>query len=257
MLYCLGRLIKKALVKPFVSREKRYNSRLKKRLTAQSLKLIRLFFRGLVWFAQNKQVQKALVYLSVSILVVYMLLWNWKIVLATSIGIAIMIVIHTLQTSDLAAYWHLARGFLSGSNRKLAIAVLGGGLASLTTYLAACIWSDLENRWVATGSILQGLGTLVIMGLLSWHILLQNNRSDEIKVEKYLEDLAHPDPLKRLIALRFLAKCQNLNYPLIDYYRLMLTQETQPIVKEALLDILAQSEQPLKIPLKVTEKIFS
>ncbi len=244
-------------MKPLAYREKRYHSRLKKRLATQFIQWIGLLFRQLAQFLQNKKTQKKLVYLSVALSVGYMLLWNWKIVLATGTGIAIMTFVYSLQTWNLSAYWHSWLGFLTGSNRKLAIAVIGGGFGTLITYLAASIWTGLENRWLAVGSILQGIATLVIMALLGWHILLQNNHSDETRLEKYLADLAHPDPLKRLIALRFLAKCHNQNYPLTEYYRLMLTQESQPIVKEALLDILAQSEQPLKLPLKVNQKIFT
>ena len=161
-----------------------------------------------------------------------------------------MTLVYSLGNRDLSNYWHFWRKFLSGSNRKLLIAVASGGFASFSTYLAASIWTHLENRWLATGTILQGLGTLIIMSLLSWHIFGQNERSNEAKLESYLADLTHTDPLKRLIALRYLS--QKSHHPLTEHYRLMLSQETQPIVREALLDILAQVSAP--VPLQVPQK---
>jgi|GEM_PF-1027856 len=244
-----------AIVKPFAYRVKHHNPRLKKRLSAQSLQGIRFLFVQLVKFFSNKQTQRIVIYSLTGLLFVSMLLWNWQIVLATSTGIGIMALVYLLQTKEIS--WRFWQAFLSGSNLKLLIAVLSGGFAALSTYLAASVWTDSENRWLALGSILQGLGTLITLSLLSWYILGQNNRSCETKLENYLADLTHQDPLKRLIALHYLANNKKVNYPLTEHYRLMLTIEEHPLVRDALLEILAQAEQPLQIPLKIRQKIPS
>jgi len=53
--------------------------------------------------------------------------------------------------------WSDIRRFLNGSNRQLTLAAVSGGIATLSTYMAASIWIDY-SPWIAAGAILQGLG---------------------------------------------------------------------------------------------------
>ena len=238
-------------MKPY--RRKSYNSRLSKKIAAQSLEEIRFLLVEFVKFFNNKKTQKYLIYLLGILCLSWMLLWNWAMVLATMAGVGVMILVYLLQTCGLS--WSFGKSLLSGLNYKLVMSVLSGGVAALSTYLATAIWADSESRWLALGSILQGFGTLMVISLLGWQLLDKNkNSSVQDKWEAYLADLTHSDPLKRLIAIHSLAKSSSLSHPLEDYYRLMLQQEKDPLVKDALLEVLAQSEQPLKIPLKVPQR---
>ena len=141
--------------------------------------------------------------------------------------------------------WQRLTSFLTGYNRRLLLAVASGSLGGLVTYIIASIWADTENHWLATGSILQGLGTLITLILLGWQINRESTQRYEAKFEQLLEDLTADNSLKRLIAIRQLT---NLAYKkvldreqqtqLIEYFCLMLTQSQEPSLQEALLDSL-------------------
>ncbi|ACK72173.1 conserved hypothetical protein [Gloeothece citriformis PCC 7424] len=199
-----------------------------------------------------------------------MFAWNWKLVLATGIGVGLMLLIYLMQGWNWQRYWLYWQQFLSGSDGKLTVAVGSGGFAALCTYVATSIWTESENRWLATGTILQGLGTLLTFGLLCWHIITQRERQKESEFDLWITDLTDSDPLKRLIAVRKLSQLVNqhrLNEiyteQIIEYFQLMLLQEQEPTVKEALLNNLSQWQknsstpdkaQPLKIPLNLNSK---
>lgn len=177
--------------------------------------------------------------------IVFLWSWNWQLFLAIAAGIALMVFSYLLQNGKLQPHWQKWQRFLTGSNRKFAIAVLSGGLGSFSTYLGATIWTDSENRWLATGSILQGLGSLLTLSLLGWYIWQNKQDSTEIRLEKLLVDLGDEDPLKRLVAIRQLTRLLQRDrlaaeyyYQILECYRLMLSQPQVPIVRTALLDSL-------------------
>jgi len=96
---------------------------------------------------------------------------------------------------------------------------------------------------------------LLIISLLGWQIWDKGSKQNDF--DSYLVDLTNSDPLKRLIAIRQLAGLQNSTHPLQDYYKIMLSREKDPLVKKALLEALAQDQQPLNIPIKVSQKVAS
>jgi hypothetical protein len=67
--------------------------------------------------------------------VVAMLLWNWKLLLATSAGVLVMLLAYLMQEWDWQIYGSSLRRFFSGFNRQLTLAVGSGGIATLSTYL--------------------------------------------------------------------------------------------------------------------------
>jgi hypothetical protein len=171
--------------------------------------------------------------------------WNWKLLLATVGGMSLMFLVYSLQNNYLQQSWRKWQRFLTGSSGKLAIAVGSGGIGALSTYLAASIWADAENHWLATGLILQGLGTLITLALLVWQINSHRDRNKEAKLEWLLSDLTARDVLKRLIAIRQLTRLaighrltQSDYNHLVEYFRLMFSQSQDAIVKDALLDSL-------------------
>ena len=56
--------------------------------------------------------------------------------------------------------------FLTSPNCRLALAVGSGGIATVSTYMAAAIWVESSSSWIAAGAIVQGLATLLTLILL-------------------------------------------------------------------------------------------
>lgn len=170
-----------------------------------------------------------------------------------------MLGVYHLQEKDWRSLSRSVCGLFSGTRGKLAIAVGCGSFGALGTYLAATIWTHAENRWLAIGSIAQGIGTLGTLMLLGGHFLAGNDRQEEEKIERWLKNLTAPDPLDRLIAIRSLSAL-DLSSPrreqILEFFRYLLARESDPEVRSALLDNFQRAEQvitpkPLQIPLQI------
>ena len=201
-------------------------------------------------------------------LLVFALLWllNWKLFLATSVGIGLMSGCYLLQNPHWQRYCQKWQRFLVGSNRQLILSVSGGATGAFCTYLAASIWADADNQWLATGTIVQGFASLITLALLVWSLWGKKAHSLETKLEKLLADLSHSSHLKRLVAIRQLTRLVKTNrldseyyWQAIEYYRLMLSEPQIPMVKNALLESLnilggekvLKHRPTVKIPLKL------
>lgn len=198
---------------------------------------------------------------------VFALLWwlNWKLFLATSVGMSMISFGYLLQNPHWQDYFQKWQNFLDGSNRQLILAVGSGAAGSFCTYLAASVWADAENPWLATGAILQGFASLTTLALLLWSLWGRKAKSIEAKLDQLLADLSHSDHLKRLIAIRQLTRLVISNrlsseyyWQSVEYYRLMLSEPQLPVVKNALLeslDILSEEKvlkhPPVKIPIQL------
>lgn len=197
--------------------------------------------------------------------IVAMLLWNWKLLLATGTGVGAMLGIYLFQEQDWQVYWSKLRQFFNGTNRKLTLAVLSGGIAALCTYMAASIWTDAQSHWLATGAIIQGFGILLTVVLLVWQITASYRDKEESRYDRILSSLTHSDSLQRLIAVRKLTRLvnnprfyQTYGPQVAEYFRLMLTNEREEVIREAILDGLQgwdnkqlqeKNPQPLQIPI--------
>lgn len=169
--------------------------------------------------------------------------WNGRLVLATGVGVGVMLLIYLMHDWKLSLPWAEIRKLLEGWNQPIALAVAGGGVATLTTYLAASIWVESDSAWIAGGALLQGAGTLAVLVLLLGNRLQRQATRDRIGYNQLLADLTHDDPLKRLIAVRRLTSTvpdrqdnSAQRREIADYFRLMLSREQEPIVREAVLD---------------------
>ena len=178
-----------------------------------------------------------------------------------------MLLSYLLQNRHWQNYWQKWQGFLIGSNRQLVIAVGSGSVGAFSTYLAASIWADAENPWLATGAILQGFGSLTTLVLLVWSLWKKKESSTEVKLDRLLAELTNVDSLKRLIAIRQLTRLvknghlsQEYYWQLIEYYRLMLSEAQVPAIRNALLESLdtlgiqklsPSKRQPVKIPIQL------
>lgn len=174
---------------------------------------------------------------------VTMLFWNWRLLLATGLGVLIMRLVYLAQERGWQQYLVNLRVFLHGPHRQLAFAVGSGGAATLFAYIAASVWLDAESGWLAAWDILQGVGILAILILLLWSLLHHQINRHEAQLDRQLDTLTDPDPLKRLIAVRQITcllanqHCDRSYWVTVtSAFRLMLDREPEVLVQEAVLD---------------------
>jgi hypothetical protein len=190
------------------------------------------------------------------------LLWSseWRLLLATGLGIGSVKLIFGLLTHRESLQKSNWRQSLHTPQAQLLIAGGSGGLVALGTYLATMVWSEVSNPWIASGIILQGLGSLATVGLLVWQTSKPaSSRAYLATVSEFdqgLQALAHGDRLQKLVALRQLGKLsqtQRLSrqeqIDLWDYLQIFIDIEEDPRLKRAAIAILhPQSAKPLTIP---------
>lgn len=209
-------------------------------LTSSQRRLIRGFSRSKGWFF--------------AFAVAVWGAWHGRLLVSTGLGVAVMVLIYRMQSWNWPALKAEFGPLFQGSNRQLAMAAGGGGLATVSAYLAISLWVEAENPWLASGMILQTvIGATVLMLLL-----MQATRTppslEEMRFPQLLADLTETDPLKRLIAVRQITRF--VVSPLFDSvttgqtdalpvmtrpqvaecFRLMLGRETETAVRNALLD---------------------
>ncbi len=217
--------------------------------------------------------------LSFLTIVLAMLLWNWKLLFATSIGVGTMVSAYSLQKRDLSKYWLELSKFFDKHNRRLLIAVISGGIATFTSYTAISVFLGSKNPWIATGALIQGAGTLLTIILLVWLITTISDNKEQNQIDRLLENLTQFDPLKRLIALRQLTKLATRfdidvseRQAIVDCLQLLLTTEEEALIRDTAFDSLQAIEQlqasqktsgnggaiPLKpLGVKVKQKVHS
>jgi hypothetical protein len=184
---------------------------------------------------------------------VALLYWNGRLVLATGAGVAVMLLVYLMHDWKPDLNLSEVRKFLHGWNQPFVVSAGAGAAATLTTYLAASVWADAHSAWIASAALLQGAGTLAVLVLLVWQMLNRQTNRDRAYFNQFLLDLAHEDPLKRLLAVRHLTDSVSVlqddltarrrgpgkklsRREVADYFRLMLVREADPIVREAVLD---------------------
>jgi hypothetical protein len=210
-----------------------------------------------------KRLQEPGGYLGLLTIVIAMLLWNWKLLLAIIVGIGVMVLVYSMQRWDWRSHWLKIRKLFNSPNRRLALSVTSGGIATVSTYMAAAIWVDSNSPWIAALSILQALGTLLTIILLVWQIVSFYGIREEEQLDRLLLTLTEQDPLKRLIAVRRLAKFvskkhidSSLQQNIIECLRLLISREEEVMIREAAfeslqaLDLVEQISSSPVTPLK-------
>lgn len=206
-----------------------------------------------------------------------MMYWNGRLFVATGAGIGVMGLVYLLHDWQPRVNLSALRKVLDGWNQPFLVATAAGAIATLTTYLAASVWVDAESRWIASGAILQSMGTLAVLLLLITQMLNRRDQQMRIPYHKLVVDLAHEDPLKRLIAVRHLTDAVSVledeqcdrrsgfakkpaRHEIADYFRVMLQREDDPIVRDAIydglqtLDIVYQLKQATEPLLQITPR---
>ena len=206
---------------------------------------------GIKYVLKHKQRRKLLLCLSGSMGTTLMLAWDPKLVGATLSGMGLMGVIYWVQTGKWQSRWVYFYEFSQTLPGKLAIAVISGGFGAISSYIALDIWSNAQNRWLATGLILQGFGTFVTLGLLSGQLLSIPRKKQENQYQEWVSQLTDVNVLKRLIAVENLSNLienKQLNpiqvKQIRGYFRLMLNQETEMMVSQAVLQCCQLLDNP-------------
>lgn len=194
-----------------------------------------------------------------------LLLFNPAVVLSLLAGAGMMGLVYVGQRRRWRLSSSVLRKWWNGIDQTLMLTLASGVLAALGTYMAIAIASDADSPWLATGIILQGIATLGILLFLIWRGLSQPGDRRENSFEAILDSLADADPLKRLIAIRqatqwVIATAAPSISPkspvshtaerslLVDCFHLMLNRETDPILRNALLDGLQTLSHSKQLP---------
>lgn len=169
-------------------------------------------------------------------------LWQWQLLLAAGIGLLSTGLTYRIQQRRWQPPWASIRQFWDGANRRLSLAMIAGGVATLGAYLAIKVWIDFKNPWIAVGAILQGCGTLAVLILLIWQMAERHSSSADLQFNRLVIDLTYVDPLKRLIAVRQLTQFaqaqpdKTRNMMIAEYFQVMLSRELEVVVQNAILD---------------------
>ena len=155
-----------------------------------------------------------------------------------------MLLVYFLQQGDWQKRWSDLGKLLAGANRQLAVAVGSGAFASLASYMAVSVWRDADSAWIAAGAISQGLGTLAIIIILLGQSRPSPHPTSGLTtdLERSIEQLTDIHPLRRLIAVRQLTRqfattrWERDRRIIADCLGLMLARETEPAVKNAVLE---------------------
>jgi hypothetical protein len=189
-----------------------------------------------------------------------MLGWDGKLVLATGAGLGSLALVFWLLQSPRRPQW---RQWLRQPQGRLALAAGSGGLVSLGTYLAASAWAESEQKWLAAGLMLNGLGTLLTLALVAWR-LEGRPRPREDNLERiFLQFLQSDDPLHQRLTLRQLRNyCQTYaltpqeQKDLADYIELLLARNLDPLIRHDLLELLPAAPLP-PLPLRQRQRMVA
>ncbi len=165
--------------------------------------------------------------------------WNGRLCLALGVG-AIVTGLLSSQSREFIPLQltHLQRRF-EQLHPSTSLALVGG-CTGFITYLATSIWVESQSHWLAAGMLLQGVGTVAALAVLTHHIAQRSVAEPKQTQSLSVVDLTDEAPLRRLIAVRQLTQMAielEMNHPqrqeLLDYLHLMERYETEPLVRAA------------------------
>lgn len=175
-------------------------------------------------------------------LIIVMLCWNWQLVITTITGVIVMLVVYFLPNWDFNSFLAKIRQFIHSPNSQLILAVSSGAIASILTYITTGILIHTDNSMIAASMIIQTLGTPLMIILLILQLVNNQHNRHNNKFNLLINNLTESDHLKRLIAIKELIKLgENKNLTVTEkqtiseYFCLMLTQEQETVIRDALL----------------------
>ena len=194
---------------------------------------------------------------------------NGRLVLAAAAGLGSFKLLNWLNQKDWLPVKRLFQQSLNSVKSPLTLTPISmagvSAVAALGVYMAASIIIETESYWTAMGAILQGLLTIAILCLLIWQMADRGVEPSpqSFDLEQPLTDLTHPDPLKRLIAVRRMTRLATQTEPeqmyigetqlslrshVTDCFRIMLHQEPEAIVRAAIRESLLLVNPKSQLP---------
>ncbi len=193
-------------------------------------------------FRQN---QKLPAWTLAAVALLILLSLNWQLVVATGLGVIIMLVTYAAQGWKWHSLFLQVQKFINSPNRRLIVAVGMGAATVLGTYMIFAIWSETANHWLASVSIMQFVATLSVFILLVKQVIGQWLQETQTQFDRLVLQLTASNDLERLIAVRQLAQCVQQNSLLIaqeqaiaQYCQVLLDRELVSAVREAALETL-------------------
>lgn len=177
------------------------------------------------------------------VVAIALLIWNWQLLIAIGVGLIIMGLVHR---SAHAPLWttKLIRSLLDS---PLLVALFTGLLSVVISYSTLLIWQDTGQVGIALAVLLQGACLLSVLGLLMKQ-LMQPSVEEADLYEQWVTHLTATDPLQRLMAVRRLSRIEILTadrrQELSEYFQLLLAQESQPQIRDAVLRGLRRLNTP-------------
>lgn len=203
----------------------------------------------------RKHQQKTPYYLGLTVL---MVLWDWKISLATLMGMGAVWILPTLQRHPWQSYLRYLLPLWTQGNRTFTLSLVGGGLVAMLSYLSIQIWTETQNHWLAAWVVIQGaaLALLLVVGVLFclkpssqalglFGLVAEPTAEVQQEVQQYLRDLVDPEAMARLIATHGLIRhlqqaglSPETGEMIRDGLTLQLSQEKDLTIQSAMLKAL-------------------
>lgn len=170
--------------------------------------------------------------------------WDGRLVLSTGMGIAAMLAVYNWRDRSWRDRLPDLKQWLQFWQQPFVLASSSGILATVLTYWGISIWLETEQHWIAAGMVLQGILSLSVLGLLlaqRSQDISAADREDHQDLQQWMQDLAHEDSIRRLLAVRELSDRLKANtleaaqvQRIVECFRLMLSRETEEIIQEAI-----------------------
>lgn len=175
-----------------------------------------------------------------------MLIWNWQLLLATVAAMGVLMVLFQFPFDRWFVYWRQYQGKINRSQWRLFMALGGSAVAGIGTYWGLQLWESIENHWLASSLVVQGIILTLLLGLqLSKSLLNEGDSKTSHQFSSSMENLTADNPLKRLMAIRYLTQLadqgrlqQEELKRVSESFRLLFSIETEPMVRQGLLECL-------------------
>lgn len=172
-----------------------------------------------------------------------MLFWNWELVIAMVVGIVLLFLVYSAQSWPWLKIWAYGERWWQHPQRALVVSTLAGVVGVLGAYLTVHLGVTTGNIWLSVALLVQMLLSSGVFILLVQQSAQRHNLSLEILLQQAVAE----DPPSRLVGIRQLTHYMRVRLLLPEQQRaimgtcqLLLERETVPLVREALVQTLAE-----------------
>jgi hypothetical protein len=172
-----------------------------------------------------------------------MFFWNWELVVATTMGMALLLLVYGAQSWPWLKIWAYGDRLWRHPQRPLVVSAAAGIVGVLGSYLAVHLWVTTGNIWLTVA-----LGVQVLLSTGIFLLLVQHNaQRHAANLDTLLQQAVTEDAPGRLVRIRQLTQYARVRLLLPEQQRaimgtcqLLLERETVPVVREALVETLAE-----------------